>query len=279
MQKGAILVVLAAMLWGTTGTSQAVAPVGANALTIGALRLLVGGLGLLIISHPSLVIDHRWFNWHVFIGAVAVALYQVSFFGGVGRTGVAVGTVVGIGSAPIFAGLLAVFVERVRLTATWWMATGMAVIGGAILVLSSSAIGVDVVGILMAIGAGLLYAIYALSTKTLLEFEEPDSVMAVLFSLGAIFLIPLLMTADLHWIGSLGGLIVVLHLGLLATTLSYVLFARGLRDISTATAVTLSLAEPLTAAILGIVLLGEPITLPALVGMGMVFVGLYLVSR
>jgi DME family drug/metabolite transporter len=279
LQKGAILVVLAAMLWGTTGTSQALAPSGANALTIGALRLLVGGVGLLVIAHRTLAFDRRWLNRYVLIGAAAVALYQVSFFGGVGRTGVAVGTVVGIGSAPIFAGLLALFVERIQLTLVWWLATGLAVAGGAILALSGSAIGVDVIGILLAMGAGLSYAIYALASKTLLEYEKPDAVMAALFSLGALLLLPLLLTAELHWVGSPGGLIVVLHLGLLATTLSYALFARGLRDVTTATAITLSLAEPLTAALLGIFVLGEPVTAPAVLGIGMVFVGLYLVGR
>jgi DME family drug/metabolite transporter len=279
LQKGAILVVLAAMLWGTTGTSQALAPTGATALTIGALRLLVGGVGLLVIAGRTLTIDSRWLNRYVGIGAVAVALYQVSFFGGVDRTGVAVGTVVGIGSAPVFAGLLSLVVERIRLTPMWWLATGLAVAGGGVLVLSGSAVGVDLLGLLLAMGAGLSYAIYALSTKTLLEQGKPDEVMAVLFSLGALLLLPVLVSADLRWVGSLGGLIVVLHLGLLATSLSYALFARGLRNVSTATAVTLSLAEPLTAAILGIFLLGEPVTIPALIGMGMVFVGLYLVGR
>ncbi len=279
MQKGAILVVLAAMLWGTTGTSQALAPGGANALTIGALRLLVGGVGLLVVAHRTLKLDRRWLSRYVFSGAIAVALYQVSFFGGVGRTGVAVGTVVGIGSAPIFAGLLALFVENIRLTLTWWLATGLAVAGGAILVLSGSDIGVDMPGILLAMGAGLSYAIYALSSKTLLVHEKPDAVMAVLFNLGALLLLPLLLTAELGWVGSPGGLMVVLHLGLLATTLAYALFARGLQQVNTATAVTLSLAEPLTAALLGIFLLGEPVTAPALIGMGMVFVGLYLVGR
>lgn len=279
MQKGAILVVLAAMLWGTTGTSQALAPIGANALTIGALRLLVGGVGLLVIAHRTLKLDRRWLNRYVLIGAIAVALYQVSFFGGVGRTGVAVGTVIGIGSAPIFAGLLALFVERIQLTLIWWLATGLAVAGGAVLVLSGSAIGIDVLGILLAMGAGLSYAIYALASKTLLEHEKPDAVMAVLFSTGALLLLPLLLTADLGWVDSPGGVMVVLHLGLLATTLSYALFARGLRDVATATAVTLSLAEPLTAALLAIFLLGEPVTIPAVIGIGMVFVGLYLVGR
>ncbi len=47
---GVWLILLAAMLWGTTGTSQALAPTGANPVVIGALRLAVGGAALLVLA-------------------------------------------------------------------------------------------------------------------------------------------------------------------------------------------------------------------------------------
>jgi DME family drug/metabolite transporter len=47
---GTLLVLLAAILWGTTGTSQALAPPGAHPLTVGALRLAVGGGALLLLT-------------------------------------------------------------------------------------------------------------------------------------------------------------------------------------------------------------------------------------
>ncbi|MFQ5437137.1 MAG: EamA family transporter, partial [Anaerolineae bacterium] len=46
-RTGPLLVIAAAILWGTTGTSQALAPAAATPLTIGALRLAIGGLALL----------------------------------------------------------------------------------------------------------------------------------------------------------------------------------------------------------------------------------------
>jgi DME family drug/metabolite transporter len=56
--------------------------------------------------------------------------------------------------------------------------------------------------------------------------------------------------------------------------LSYWLFARGLQTVQVATAVTLSLAEPMTAATLGIVVLGEQLNAQAIVGIGLIFAGL-----
>ena len=69
-----------------------------------------------------------------------------------------------------------------------------------------------------------------------------------------------------------------MHLGLVATALSYTLYARGLKVVATATAVTLSLAEPLTAGLLGVFLLGESLALPAWIGVGLLFAGLALLS-
>jgi DME family drug/metabolite transporter len=56
------------------------------------------------------------------------------------------------------------------------------------------------------------------------------------------------------------------------------LFARGLRAVPVATAVTLSLAEPLTATTLGLFVLGERLTPSALLGIGLLFSGLALLS-
>ena len=58
-----------------------------------------------------------------------------------------------------------------------------------------------------------------------------------------------------------------------------VLFARGLARVPAATAVTLSLAEPLTAGTLGVLFLGERLTVPGLVGNGLLIAGLALISN
>ncbi len=76
--------------------------------------------------------------------------------------------------------------------------------------------------------------------------------------------------SDLRWAIETDGLLVVLHLGLVATAMAYLLFARGLRTVPAVHAVTLSLAEPLTAATLGILVLKEHPTMTSASGMGLV---------
>ncbi len=103
--RGAWLVLLAACLWGTNGTAQALAPAGAQPIIIGTLRIALGGLTLLVIalSQGSLRDGKHWPFWPTLLGALSMAAYQMFFFAGVARTGVAIGTIVGIGSTPILA--------------------------------------------------------------------------------------------------------------------------------------------------------------------------------
>lgn len=278
---GRILVVLAAMLWGTTGTSQALAPAMAHPVCIGALRLLVGGACLLglILWRGAGPKGCPWTKRDALLGGFFVALYQLSFFAGVKLTGVAVGTVVGIGSSPIFAGLLDYVVYRNKPGRLWMGATALSIVGNTLLVLAADSLSVNVWGLLLALGAGFSYAVYSLLCKRLLQQSySPDALMAVVFCAGAVMLLPVLPFFPLSWVFQPSGLLIVLHLGVLATALSYVLFARGLAYIPSPTAITLSLAEPLTAGVLGVAVLGERLTLVSSLGILLLFLGLALLT-
>lgn len=282
-KRGFLLVLAGAVLWGTTGTAQALAPVTAQPLAIGTLRLVVGGLGLLAVwwatgrrakTQPGSRLAIR----PVLIAAACMAAYQVLFFAGVKMTGVAVGTIVGIGSSPVLAGLLGYLFRRENPGTRWALATALAIAGCGLLALSGGEIHVDPLGMLLAIGAGATYATFSLLSKELLEDHPAEMVMAVIFSLGALMLAPLLLTQDLAWMAQPNGMGAVLWLGLIATALAYVLFGKGLQLTPVATAVTLSLGEPLTAAALGVLVLGERLTLQAGLGVALIFSGLALLS-
>lgn len=273
---GALLVLAAGILWGTTGTTQALSPVGATPISIGSLRLIVGGGVLMIIALAKGGFGAgKWPIPLTLLAAGCVAAYQVCFFGAVARTGVAVGTLVGIGSSPIIAGVLGYIFRGERPGRSWAVATVLALAGCSLLVCGGGGgISVDPIGVFLALGAGASYASYTMAIKGLLPGRTPDAVMAVVFCVGALFLSPLFLSADLHWIATPKGITVALYLGVIVTALSYWLFARALRIVPVATAVTLSLAEPLTAALLGIVFLGERLSPTALSGIPLLFAGL-----
>jgi DME family drug/metabolite transporter len=274
--QGYWLVLLAACLWGTNGTAQALAPPGARPIIIGTLRIAVGGLTLLIIAvmRGTLRDGKPWRLWLTLSGALSMAAYQLFFFAGVARTGVAVGTIVGIGCTPILAGLIGFIVRGERPSRRWAIATVLGIIGCGLLVVVGEKINADPLGIFLAICAGGSYAVFTTVSKGLIENHAPESVMAVTFCLGACFVLPLLFTANLDWLKEPAGFLVVLHLGVITAGLAYTLFARGLRQVPVATAASLTLGEPLTAGILGVVFLHEALTIAGAFGIFLIFAGL-----
>jgi DME family drug/metabolite transporter len=274
------LILLAACLWGTNGTAQALAPPGAQPIIIGTLRIALGGLTLLIIAAFRGVLrdGKHWPFWPTLLGALSMAAYQVFFFAGVARTGVAVGTIVGIGSTPMLAGPIGFLIRGERPNRRWVLATGLGIIGCTLLVTAGEKIHVNLLGIFLAICAGGSYAIFTTASKGLLDDHAPEAVMAVTFCMGACFVLPLLFTANLHWLTQPAGFLVILHLGVITAGLGYSLFARGLRLVPVATAASLTLGEPLTAGLLGVLFLHEALSILAVFGILLIFTGLAILA-
>jgi drug/metabolite transporter, DME family len=281
-----LLVVAAATLWGTTGTARALGPDDASPTAVGAARLVVGGACLL-----ALAVRGGWLaapapapgGWRdragIGVAAAAMAAYQPLFFGGVARTGVAVGTVVGIGSAPVFAGALGAAVRGERPGRRWLAATGLALAGTGLLVGTGRGGEVDPAGVGLALGAGLVYAVYVLATKLVLDRgRTPDGVTARVFGWAGLVLLPVLVVAGIGPLLTPGGLLMVAHLGVVTVALAYVLFGRGLEGVGVAAAGTLTLAEPATAATLGVVVLGERFGAGTAAGLALVAAGLVVLA-
>ena len=217
----------------------------------------------------------------VLLAAAAMAAYQPLFFGGVARTGVAVGTVVGIGSAPVFAGVLGAVVRGERPGRRWVVATGLALAGTALLVATAAGDGgdadggTDLTGLGLAVGAGLTYAVYVLGSKVALDDGwSPDALTTRVFAVAGVLLVPVAVAAGVGPLVSPGGVTMVAHLGVVTVVIAYLLFGRGLAGVGVGTAGTLTLAEPATAALLGVVVLGERLAGATAAGIALIAAGL-----
>jgi drug/metabolite transporter, DME family len=270
-----VLVLLSAVCFGTTGTAQALGP-DAAPITVGAVRIAIGGALLLAVARAApAAAAVPWPRRELGVIAVAIAGYQLAFFAAVDRTGVAVGTVVALGSAPAIAGVAGRLIDGEPLTGRWAAATALACSGVLLLVLGGGGASVDPLGIMLAMASGTGYATYTVLAKRLLRRgHAPERVMAASFSLGAVLLAPVLLLGDVSWLATGDGLAMAVFLGAIPTALAYVLFARGLRHLTPGETATLTLAEPLTATGLGLVALGERPGAVAAIGAGLVLAGL-----
>jgi drug/metabolite transporter, DME family len=265
--------------FGTTGTAQALGPDSASSLTVGAVRIAIGATFLLLAAmgrDRGVRVSGMATRW--WIAGAGMALYQVTFFAGVRSTGVAMGTVIALGSAPALTGAFNWLLTRERPSRVWAIATGLAVIGVALL--AGGASEVRITGVLLALGAGASYAAFAVASKELLTAGVSiEYAMARIFGLGALLLVPVLFLGDISWVASVEGASMALWLGLVPTAIAYLAYAAGLRSIRAHEAATLTLAEPITATMLGAIVLGERPGLLQWIGAGVIFAGLVLLAR
>lgn len=293
---GAVAVLLGATAWGSTGTAAHFAPPGATATSVGAARIAIGGVGLLIVAVSTSanrqavtrLLAGRGLSWTpgrpagrrravLLLAAAAVAGYQICFFTAVRATGVAIGTVVAIGSAPGWTGLLTLLTGGPRPGRRWLLATAAAVAGCVVLITGGRASGVSPAGVALALAAGLCYAVYAVAAGRMITTGSAESaVLGLIFGGAAVLLAPVLVASATGWLLTLRGLAVVGYLGVVTTVLAYLLYGRGLRTVPVPTATTLGLAEPAVAALLGLIVLHEQLSGAAIAGL--VLVGLALTS-
>ncbi|MBD7917868.1 EamA family transporter [Cellulomonas sp. Sa3CUA2] len=308
-----LAVLLAAVCFGTTGTAQALGP-PADPVALGAARIAVGGIALALVaafvararpdatgtgshsraggwgrgvagSHSRAGGWGRARAWGVGLGALGVLAYQPAFFLGTARNGVAVGTVVALGSAPVLTGLATWALGRGRPARSWLVATGLATTGVVVLGLApgdpgaATSGGLDAVGVLASLGAGAAYALYTLAGGALIDTGWTSTTsMGAMFGVAGVLSLGVLAVVGTGGLTSPAGLATVLWLGLVTTTAAYVLFGYGLARLGAPTVATLTLAEPLTATVLGLAVLGERLSGGAVAGLLVLAVGLVVLA-
>lgn len=138
-------------------------------------------------------------------------------------------------------------------------ATALTITGCVIILLGGSTGRVDAAGLAMAGVAGLAFPTYSGSAGRLITTGlPPTGVMAWLFGVGGLLLLPVLVLSDTDWLWTPAGLVVTVYLGVVTTAVAYALYGSGLRTVRVRTSATLSLADPGAAALLGLLVSASP---------------------
>lgn len=278
---GIAAVIVAAILWGTTGTIQTLLPPGSDPLTVGALRLLLGAaaLSLLALAKPESRQAFTRLPWRVVVLAgAAIAAFNMFFFRAVLEAGVGVGTAIAIGSAPLWATAFEVAARKGLPSGLRLAGQAISITGAVILGLAGSDEGGTATGVTLAALAGAAYAAYSLATARAGQNAPSATVAAATIGLGALLTLPVLVILPPVWLSGAAALGGILFLGLGTTCLAYALYTWGLCRIAASTAVTLVLVEPVTAWLLATFVVGEAVTLPKLAGASLILAGLAVVT-
>ena len=278
VRRATVAVAVAAALFATTGTAAELGPDALSPRAAGTWRAMIGGLGLLTwmrLRHGRVPI--RSFDWRwVLAGGVAVAGYQLTFFEAVARTGVAVGTLVTIGTGPIVAGVIDAAIAR-RAPTLRWLSGATAGLAGVAL-LTAGTVDVDPVGIVLALIAGTTFPVYGLAAQRLMRHVAPDVAIGAVFLAGTALLTPIAVTTASEAFDTLGSVLTVGYLGVFTLSLAYILWGLGLERLTLGVVVVVTLLEPAIASMLGVAVLGEPLTPALMVGVVLVAAGVALAS-
>ncbi|PTQ17006.1 EamA family transporter [Vibrio splendidus] len=288
-QTGTLAILFASILWGTTGTAASFAP-DLSPLAIGAFSMGVGGLmqaGLayrkILFAFDKLLQNKRLLA----VSALALAVYPLAFYSSMKLSGVAIGTVVSIATAPFFSALLECLISKKNnINKRWLTSFAIGVVGIGLLVFSESSStnesgdDLKLLGIALGLLAGLCYAIYSWATKALIDKGiKSQAAMGSIFGLGAMLLLPTLWFTGENLCSSQINVLVISYLTLIPQCLGYIAFSFGLRHVTASSANLLTLFEPVVAAVLAVCVVGELIPFTGWLGMSLIVLCLFIQSK
>ena len=249
----------------------------------------IGGLGQALFALRG-ISRARALLWQyrglVFVGALAVAIYPLAFYGAMRLAGVTVGTVITIGSAPLLSAVIEYALDRTRLTPRWIAGAGIGLTGMVLISLAermghSGIVGADQVplGITLGLLGGLTYALYSWTARRVMLRGVPSSVaMGATFGLGGLMLLPVLLFTGGPFLASWNNAAVGAYMALVPMFLGYLAYGYGLARVLASTATTLTLLEPVVAAMLAIVVVGERLPPVGWVGVALIIGCLALIT-
>ncbi|MCQ4046315.1 DMT family transporter [Streptantibioticus rubrisoli] len=279
--RGLLYVACAAIAWGTAGAAAALLyrTGGFGPVTLSFWRY-VGGLAMLLpvraigrqrrtaARHPRPAIRR------ILVTGIGLTVFQTAYFAAVQSTGLAVGTVVTLGASPVLIALGARVTLGERLGGAGALAVLGAFAGLAVLLLGGAGReggAVRPVGVGWALLSAAGYACITLHTRWTGRrggATDPLTTTMWAFAVGAVCLLPFAAMQGL-WprVADLGGALLLLgYLATVPTALAYALYFAGAAVIRAATASVITLIEPVAAGVIAVVLLGEHLTVPTVLG-------------
>lgn len=278
MSSSALFALLVAcLMWGTTGVAAAGMTPGVSTFAIGSFTMGVGGLILASITWPEVrraianPLARRW----IFLGGLGVFVYPLAFYAGMRDAGVAVGNTVALGSGPLFAGVIEWLATKRFPGRTWFVALAIAGVGLVCVGVARGGAGGDALtGVFLALIAGAAYALYSVAgSRVIAAGARFRGSMGAVFGAGAIPLLGVLAFTGEPIVADPHNLLRAGYLALGPLVLAYLLFGYALTRASASLVTLVTLLEPVFATILAVLILNESLPFVGWLGIGLLVLG------
>jgi len=280
---GYLLIIAASIIWGTMGIFGKLAfEYGINPATLTALRILISSMAMLIpialFRRTLLKIDRKDLSQLFVFGLLAVALQRVTYFYTVQLTTATIAAVL-FYTYPIFVTSYASIFLREKVTFSVILAIILAFSGVALVVKAYEAswLNANLMGLAFGVITSLLFALYFLMTKRLRNTYTNWTLLLYGDGIGALALTPVLCLRVLEiafypqqlWL-------LIFTVALFPSLTAYLLFSYALKHVESSKGSTLSVIEPLSAAIFSVTILGESFEPLQLAGIALALTGIIL---
>ncbi|MBP7164699.1 MAG: EamA family transporter [Firmicutes bacterium] len=282
---GNLMALTAATVWGTLGVfAKVIYRHNIDPLVLVTMRAGIAFsvlFAIVLFRSPDLLkVERRDLIDFAYVGIVGIALEYWVYFETLKRTSSSVASIL-LYTAPVFvtAGAAAFFGEKI--TRRGLAALGVVLIGGFLVAggLEARVLAQDRAGVLFGLASALTYAGYTLLSKRTLPKYGSWTTVLYAFGFGTV-LLALLSGPKLAQLRAVPfeGWMLMLGLALGPTLLSYGLYVMSLEHIEASRATVICMMEPVTASILGFLLLGERLAGWQLVGALLVLGGVGFLS-
>lgn len=274
MKKASLLIVAAAVCWGTIPIFYHVmSAAGLSSMQTITMRFVFAAFGYvayLLIRDPSMLRIKRPAHLLYFLGTgvCSLALFNFCYITCIRYAGVAVAALL-LYTAPAFVLVMSALLFRERMSARGLIALVMTVLGCAFVAgaFTGSGLSMTPAALLWGLGSGFGYALYSIFGKYALRHYGAETITAYTAVFAAISTLPLSKPASLiRLAASPSVLLSALGCAFVCTVLAYLLYTAGLAKVPAGRASILSTVEPVVATLLGVLLLHESMTADKLCG-------------
>ncbi|MFB6113600.1 MAG: DMT family transporter [Halodesulfurarchaeum sp.] len=279
--RGVIYAIISASGFGTLAIFGRYADLlGMSLVTLLAFRFLLATPAIWLPLYATgrlRLLSGRSLAIAIGLGTVGYAAMSFFFLYGVNRTGAGLAGIILYVYPAMVVALAAVFLEE-RITKRTVVAVGIAILGVAI-VMRGQPSRVDPVGVAVVLGAAVVYASYVTISRHVLETVDAPVLSAhVIPGAFVSFLVIGGISGSISVPSGLTAWGVVLGIAVIATAIPILSFFLAIEAIGASRTSIVSTFEPVATVVLGIVLLGEPLSVGTIVGGIAVLSGVLLVQ-